>query len=339
MIQMEWVLVGNITMTKLVFDYDFIVFKAACAVENRFVNVTNKKTNKELIFKNRTEVYGASRKRDGGWLAEQEGLTLDDILIEDQREVEPLANALKVAKTIIEGTCELLNAESYYGYVSGRGNFRKEICTLLPYKGNREGMISPYYRDDVTKYLVDNHNAILTANQEPDDALTTDMYSAIKNSKDLIGVTNEKDYYGCDGKWWHYDLNKLVDIHGFGHLERNSKGVVKGQGRLWKYFQVCWADNSDNYDAACFSDKRNGQVGVFNKLKDCKNDLEAFTAMKYHFQFLYPTPKVITNWRGDNIEIDWLYVMQECFNMAHLLRWENDRVDVKKVLETFEIYP
>lgn len=78
---------------RLVFDYDWVVFKAACAVENRFVRVLNKKSNEELIFKNRTEVYGDWRKKQGGWLATQEDLTIDDIEITDDREVEDVSHS------------------------------------------------------------------------------------------------------------------------------------------------------------------------------------------------------------------------------------------------------
>ena len=70
---------------------------------------------------------------------------------------------------------EYLGADSYYGYVSGEGNFRKDICTLLPYKGNREALISPLYRKEVAEYLVSTHNANYTTGIEPDDAVTTDM--------------------------------------------------------------------------------------------------------------------------------------------------------------------
>ncbi len=320
-------------MTKLIFDYDWVVFKASCAVENRFVNVLNKKTNETLIFKNRTEIYGDWRKKNGGWLAEQDGLTIDDLEITDDREVEDLSHAIQIAKTIIKDVIEKTGATEYYGYVSGEGNFRKDICTLLPYKGQRETQISPYHRKDVAEYLVKYHKAIPTINKEPDDAVTSDMYSALKNKESVIAAINEKDYYGCDGNWWHYDLEKLVKIRGFGSLERNTKGEVKGQGRIWKYFQVCSHDLSDNYAANCFSDKKSGAVAVYNRLKDCKDDKEAFVAMKEHFQYLYPEPKDITNWKDVTFEIDWLYVMQECFNMAHLQRWENDRIDVRKAFE------
>jgi hypothetical protein len=55
------------------------------------------------------------------------------------------------------------------------------------------------------------------------------------------------------------------------------------------------------------------------------------------FKELYPEPKIVTGWRGDKIEVDWLYVMQEMFTMAHMLRSENDSVDIKSVLDKLEV--
>jgi hypothetical protein len=67
-------------------------------------------------------------------------------------------------------------------------------------------------------------------------------------------------------------------------------------------------------------------------LKDCKDDKELFQAAADIFKKLYPEPKVVTGWRGNEIEVDWLYAFTECFHMAHLHRWPSDFVEVKDVL-------
>ena len=76
---------------------------------------------------------------------------------------------------------------------------------------------------------------------------------------------------------------------------------------------------------------------VYNTLKDCKDDKEAFECMKLHFQKLYPESITVSNWKGDSVEIDWLYVMQEMFNMAHLQRWKDDRINVRDVFNKLGI--
>ena len=319
-------------ITTAVFDYDAIVYRAACAVESKQIKVLNKKTNEELIFKNRTELYGGWKKKDGGWLAEQEGLTLEDLEIEDFREVEPVENALGIAKNLIEGILEMTDLKQYRGYLGGRDNFRKFRCTLLPYKGNRVDAEPPYWKDAVVEYLMKYHNAEEAIGVESDDLVAQAVYKDKKN----IGIVLEKDYYGADGRYFNFVNQEYFVVDGLGYLEKTPKGI-KGVGRIWKYFQVCWQDAIDNYYANCFSDKQNGEVAVYNRLKGCKTDKEAFQAMKEHFLHLYPEPKVITNWKNETFEIDWIYVMQECFDMAHLLRYPGDRVNVREVYERYGI--
>lgn len=316
-------------MTKLVFDYDGVIFKAACVAQSSSVKVTSEKYKVEEIFKNRTEVYGHYKKKSGGWLAKQ-SFGIDDILIEDVIEVQPVEYALQVAKTLINGVLAKFDTEDYYGYVSGKGNFRKDICTLLEYKGNRKDLVPPVHLQAVKQYLIDYHHAIPSVNREPDDCLVSDMHVALKEKQDLIGVIFEKDYQGADGNWYNYNDETLTYVRGFGELHRTNKGV-KGTGRMWKYFQVSHEDTADHYAANCFSDVKNGEVKVYNALKDCKTDKEAFKAMKMHFKELYPEGKIVQGCKGE-VQIDWLYVMNEMFAMAHLERWEGDRIDVKQTM-------
>ena len=316
-------------MRTICIDYDGLLFKACCAVEERGILVKHT-SGLELEFKNRTEFYGHWKRKNGGWLALNKEYNLEDFEIEDTRVVEPLENALALLKRQIIAIKDVLEADVYYGYYSGQGNFRKDICTLLPYKGNRKDMVLPLHLQDARDYLFKHHNGKPSKDVEPDDLVTTDMFTAIKAKEDFIGVVFEKDYLGCDGDWYYPDTGEIVSVSGFGRLHRTEKGV-KGEGRLWKYFQCCFADSSDNYYANCFSEVSNGEVTVYNTLKDCKNDKEAFECMKLHFQKLYPKAITISNWKGDSFEIDWLYVMQEMFNMAHLQRWKDDRIDVKSV--------
>lgn len=318
-------------MRKICIDYDGLLFKSCCAVEQRSIIVKHK-SGFEREFKTRTEFYGNWRKKNGGWLSQNTEYSLDDFEIEDTRVVEPVENALALLKRQINSAVDTLNAEKYYGYYSGRGNFRKDICTLLPYKGNRKDMLLPYHLDEAKEYLKKHHSGIPSENCEPDDLVNIDMYSALKSKADFLGVVFEKDYMGCDGEWFYPDEGLIRSIKGFGKLNKTEKGV-KGEGRLWKYFQVCFSDTSDNYAANCFSEMKNGEVFVYNALKDCKNDVEAFEAMKKHFLYLYPEPKVITNWHNESFQIDWFYVMNEMFQLAHLQRWKDDKVNLRQTFE------
>lgn len=324
-------------MTILCFDYDSICFRAAAATETRSIKVIKKATQEEFRFDTRSDFYGRDRKKSGGWLSLQKGLSLEDFEIQDVVEPAPVFVCLKNVDSMIAGILQKFEAKEYFGYIGGSGNFRKEICTLLPYKGNRTETILPVHLEAARRHVISNHAAIVVTGKEADDKVAEEAYDAYKSKTNLIGVGLDKDYMGCEGTWYNFVTDKLVKVEGFGSLERIQKAdksyEIKGTGRIWKYYQVCQGDASDNYDPACFCDVKNGPLKCYNALKDCKTDKEAFEAMKLHFLSLYPEPKEVTNWKGDTFTIDWLYVMQEMFDMAHMQRWDNDRVVVRDVME------
>ena len=130
----------------------------------------------------------------------------------------------------------------------------------------------------------------------------------------------------------------IVDCDCFGKLWLDDKGDVRGIGRMYLYWQIMSNDRSDNYAANCFSDVRWGDKAAYNILKDCQNDKEAFESLVRGFKILYPEPKIIEGCKGDVFEIDWLYVFQECFTMARMLRTEyEEEIKVVEILNKLEV--
>jgi len=315
----------------LCFDYDAVIHRSSAMAQKNSISCLHKPTGEVFTFGTRTEFYGRDKKKSGGWLSGQDGFILEDFEIQNVVTPEPVENALHTVKVTIGAILDKFDCKNYYGYVGGTGNFRLDIATLLPYKGNRTAP-KPVHHAACRDYVISNHNARVANGSESDDHLVTDAYNALKEKKPWLGIIAEKDYKGCDGDWYDYTKQDMKKIRGFGKLWRGPDGV-DGYGRMFKYYQACSSDDSDNYRAHCFSDKENGPVTAYNALKDCKNDTEAFIAMRDHFKYLYPEPKVITNWRNESLEIDWFYVMREMFDLAHLQRWPNDRIDLKKAFK------
>jgi len=316
----------------LCFDYDAVIHRASAYAQTRSIICKHLPSGQEFDFSTRTEFYGHWKKKAGGWLAKNPQFKLDEFEIEDVVEPDPVEFALANVKRTIESVLEKFDTNQYYGYVGGSDNFRHEVATLLPYKGNREKLQRPVHLGACKEYVLAHHGAILADGRESDDCLVSDSYSAIKEGKLWVGIIAEKDYKGCEGDWYDYTKDRKTRVRGFGRLWRDESGI-DGYGRIFKYFQCASSDSSDNYYAHCFSDQENGPVTAYNTLKDCKNDVEAFEAMKKHFLYLYPEPKVITNWRGDTFEIDWFYVMNEMFQLAHLQRWKDDKVNLRQTFE------
>lgn len=319
----------------LCFDYDATCFRAAAANQEKSIQCLHKPTGNVEVFKTRTDFYGHWKRKEGGWLSAHPELKLEDFDIKDVTEPEPVEYALKSIKSSIENMLDKFGTKNYYGYVGGETNFRKDICTLQPYKGQRKAEL-PVHLAACKDYVVQHHKAKVVRLLEADDLICTDNHYAVKNNQNLISVVLDKDFKGCDGNWYFYLNDDRRKVRGFGRLWRNGN-EVDGHGRLFKYWQIAHGDLSDNYWPHCFSDKENGPVTSYNVLKGCKNDTEAFLAMKDHFKYLYPEPKVITNWKGYTFEIDWFYVMNEMFQLAHLQRWKGDKIDLKQAFTKLKI--
>jgi len=363
-------------MTKLCFDFDFIIFDAVCIAEERFIKAKHIPSGREMEFKNKTELWGHHAKKAGGWIAEQNKEAGNDYwkpsdfeVVECQRPkpfkvkgvdpftkepnekydyfISPWEGAKNVLDKKIKDICDKLGTNEYYGFTGSGKTFREDVATIIPYKGNRDKMLRPLLLDKMKEYVCQRHSAKMVSGLESDDYCNIETHNGYLNWKyfgekdedKIIQVAEDKDTKQCQG--FHFNPNKDKSarlIEGFGSLWLNAEGDVDGCGRLWLYYQVASEDTADNYCANCASDVKWGSKSAYNELVDCKDDKEAFEALVRVFKKLYPSPKTITSVQGKEIEIDWLYVLTECFNLAKMLRSEDEKLtDVKAVLDKLKI--
>lgn len=356
-------------MTKLVFDIDFLIFEAVSVAEERFITATHKPTSRKMEFATKTELYGHYKKKEGGWIAEENKKLGNDYwkvedfeIVECQRPrpfkikgvdefsgepdaskdyfISPWEGAKKILDDKIKAICEKLGTAEYIGFTGTGYVFRHDICTLLYYK-DRDELMRPLLLDRMKEYVCERHNCTLVKVIEADDAVNMATLQGYKdwiaNDRDdafkVISVQVDKDGKQCSG--WHFNPNKDKEprlIEGLGSLWLNDKGDVDGQGRMWLYFQVSSNDSSDNYAANCFSNVKWGPKSAYKELKGCKTDKEAFEALVRIFNILYPEKKTVLGCKGE-VEIDAIYVMQEMFNMAMMLRHPEDKIDVKTTMK------
>lgn len=333
-------------MTTLVMDYDPILYECGFIGETRHVKVVHRQSGDEYEFPNRTAFYGHWKKKAGGWLAEyNEGRktprTPEEFDYTDVQVPEPIENCLHTMKRIIQGLKEVTQADSYYGY-SGQGDsFRLGVSTVLKYKGNRDGMLRPVHLPELKDYLMRYQACRIVGDIEADDACSIDLYDGYQKWKrtksdddKVILAFVDKDYLQCTGHIYNTNAQDGIDTYdGLGWLEINDKDTVKGRGRMWLYQQVMSGDASDNYKANSASSLKWGEKSAYNLLKDSKTDKQAWEALVKGYQTLYPQPKTITGWRGDEIEIDWLYMLQENVTLAFMLRKLGDKIDVRTTLD------
>lgn len=340
------------TIDVAIFDYDYLIWQAACAGEKKTIEATHTPTNKMYPFKTRTEMYGHWKKKAGGWLAEfngeraKDGLSpflVEDFEIVDVQSAEPLENVLHTTKMMVEGPAKAVGAKRLEGFIGGKEIplRRLERSTLLEYKGNRKEVLSPIYKGEVIDYLIKKYGAEVV-----DDGLEADDHVIIRSVENerkgisSVVIAVDKDAYGNPVKV--YNPNKtergIVDGDCFGEISWDEKNKeIRGHGRLYKYSQVISGDDTDNYKPQIFSEKEWGKKSAFDAIKNCKTDKEGWQVMWDVMNYLYPKQMKVKSWRGEIITLDAAYVLDEMFYMAHMARHRDDVVDTQQVLKNLNI--
>lgn len=326
-------------MQDIVFDFDMCKYTIGSIAEKRSIKAVHRESGDEYSFKTRTDFWGEWRKKQGGWLAEdnQRRLTprlAEEFDVEDIQEPLPDKVATRAVDNFIDKITDQLGSRDYYGYIGKGDSWRVEASTIMKYKGQRQDGLKPLHLETIERHLLKKHDAQVITGLEADDMLVIDSY---KNKK-LIVVGEDKDFMGCELNF--FNPNKMVKplaIKGFGELRIGSDKKVQGHGRLWLYHQVLSGDSVDNYKANCASALKWAEKSSFALLHKCSNDKQAFEALVAGYKMLYPTKTEITGWRGNKFDIDWLYVMQENFTMAHMLRTLDDKFAVKDVLDRLKV--
>lgn len=340
-------------MTKVCIDYDPLLYMAGSVGETRTVKIVHRISGDEYEFDNRTSFYGHWKKKAGGWLAEYNAAksedkrrSADEFDYFDIQAPEPIENCIHTLKMQIKAIKEATDAKSHFGFTGKGKTFREDVSTVVKYKGNRDKALRPLHLDALKDYLIAKQNCELITGIEADDACSMTIYNAWKkwtktrnDSDKVVLAFTDKDYLQCAGFLYHPDTQQFFQGgERFGRLYKEDRftktPTYKGEGRLFLYFQILSGDDADNYFANSGNPEMKwGDAKAFSLLKDTKSDKEAWQVLVDSYKTLYPSKKTIKGWRGDDIEIDWLYMLQENTTLAHMLRWDGDKLEVKPLLD------
>lgn len=338
-------------MVVAILDADNLIYKAGCKGEERTIEVTHTPSGRVQSFKNRTEFWGHHKKKEGGWLGDlnkerlEKGLSTfhpTDFEITDKQEVvEDVANVLHTVKMKIASQVEEIGADSMVCFLGGSEPlYRWEQSTMQEYKGSRKNVLRPLLKDEIIQYLVKHQNAILCNDKlEADDWCIIEAFRVYGEGDTAIVCSPDKDTLAQPVLSYNPDKPDLGIQDGdcFGRIFLDKKGEVRGVGRIFKYYQCLYGDDADDYRADAQSEIEWGSKSAYNALKDVQNDRDAWKLLHDTYHVLYPEPKLITTWRGDEIEINALHCMQEIFNMAHMRRTPDDIIDIRQVLKKYKI--
>jgi len=205
------------------------------------------------------------------------GLADDEYKAAKDIEVGPVSHALSNAKQLIERILLRTGADEYQLYLTGKGNYREEIATILPYKGNRDSSHKPHHYDSIIRYLTENWGAITVEGIEADDAMSTAQMSGVYNRgfkryPDTCIATIDKDLDMVPGN--HYNWNK--DVLYF---------VDEETAMTWFYAQLIMGDATDNIQGIPGAGKKKAE----KVLSSCETEEDMYWAVLDLYQAYYST--------------------------------------------------
>lgn len=251
---------------KALVDMDLIVYRIGAACDNWYYEYLGKRYDSQRELKMYLETVCEDDTERGGRLAQAER----------KRDPEEWS---KVKASVIEYTEDILEPYSdYQGYISGKGNFRYSVATILPYKGTRS-TVKPTHYDAIRQFLVDVYDAKVSTGMEADDML------GLNQTEDTVIVSLDKDLDMIPGRHYNWVADKEYTID-----------ELEGMRKF--YAQMLTGDSTDNILGLYGVGPNSTHV---KKLKDMdeesmkKSVIEQYRARfgLYHGQFLQETSKLL----------------------------------------------
>jgi hypothetical protein len=151
-----------------------------------------------------------------------------------------------------------VGADTYFGWLTGKGNFRNSIAKTAPYKGQRKAE-KPEHYIALREYLMVKYAFMVTEGIEADDAVGIAAYALPED--ECIMVHIDKDLNQLRG--WHYNYRTKEKYH-----------VTEIEGLRSFYTQILTGDRIDNIIGL----KGIGPVKAKRILEKCTNEKEMYLA-------------------------------------------------------------
>lgn len=242
---------------KIHVDADLLVYRCGFAAERM----------KYRVFRDADgEIASFDYKKDmNAFLSDFPGWEEQGYYVEQQRVAEPVENALHNVGTLINTICEQLECtpEDMVLYLSGGTNFREDVATLKPYKGNRDPDHKPTHTGAIKEYMHKHYEVVVSDNEEADDVIGYTHYGIwLDDPYGSVIVSNDKDMRMIPGMHYNYvkderDYIELDDADKFFYIQLltgdstdNIPGVPGiGPAKAAKAYAEC-VTNWDRYLAA-----------------------------------------------------------------------------------------
>ena len=162
----------------------------------------------------------------------QEYAASNGLPVEHKVVVEPVENALHNCNTVIRAIQARYEGAELRLLLTAKGNFRHEIATILPYKGNRSVFAKPAHYEAIREHLK-GWGAIVVDGMEADDEIGIQAMEAEAEGLRPIIVSTDKD------------LN-MIPVRHFNWVNKEEYSV--GDEEAYRHFfgQCLTGDRVDN---------------------------------------------------------------------------------------------
>jgi 5'-3' exonuclease len=188
----------------------------------------------------------------------------------------------------------IFDFKTFFVFLSTDNNFRYQLATVKPYKGNRKHVERPFHYDNIRAWIPMRWETIICDGYEADDGFAMYQTKAIEKGFETIICSRDKDLRQVAG--WHYTWGRGGQdeippgiVEEFGHIVLHEREVVpispdkkpykaykiKGDGLKFFYAQCVMGDPVDNIPGL----KGAAAVAAYNLLKDCNSEVECHKAV------------------------------------------------------------
>lgn len=198
---------------------------------------------------------------------------------------DPIEYCLHSVKQMVTSILDTVHADSYTLYLTGEGNFREDIATIAPYKGNRDVAHKPIHYEAIKEYMLSHMRTEVVVGKEADDALGIEQYRAwlwFKNNPEEIHrpidhttiiCTIDKDLNMIPG--WHYNWRKNMMYF-----------VTEDEAIKFFYTQLLTGDPTDNIKGV----PKIGPKRAEKILAECKTEEDMYWAALCQYEQHYDKP-------------------------------------------------
>lgn len=260
-------------MTVALIDGDIIIYSCGFSVERVHYSLPDGRTFK--------------RKRDANCECDLLGIARKEIT--KHSHIDPLRHCLGNTNKLIKSILEATEADDYKIFISGSDNFRHELATIKPYKGNRDPDLKPVYKNELEDHLFYTWKAQVVAGMEADDLL------GIHQDINTVICTTDKDLDQIPGMHYNWGNNLLYNIS-------------EADACYNFYFQLLMGDPTDNIrgvpgvgrkTAAIILGRCKGEEEMYwETLREyCRTHEKAFEALKENADLLWICRSNQLEWR------------------------------------------